>query len=404
MLDMIFDIVPGAGKICAILQSAGFQAYLVGGCVRDLLLGKTPKDWDLCTNAIPQQISKLFDKTLPTGLQHGTITVCLGQGIENHFEVTTFRIDGKYNDGRRPEMVYFVEKIEEDLARRDLTINAMAYDPISQTLIDPFGGQQDLQNKQIRTVGDASDRFQEDGLRIMRAARFAAQLEYIVDPTTWQAMKDNLDTLQKVSRERIKDELWKILATRNPLIGLLLLRDCGVLAQIDSEWARQENLRYLQDVDAIPMAEIETKFAVLCCNFASTTLERIGKELKLSNLEMKKIRFLLNTLEQFPFYLHNPTAHQARIFLAYLKNNAPANNSITQFFFLSEAIGLEAEQEMVLYQNEIVWARSELQINGNDLLVKGLVGPAIKTALDKCYQEILREPSHNTRQFLLTFI
>src|ERR1700690_2543711 len=168
------SINPLALQICQILQQAGFQAFIVGGCVRDLLLGVIPKDWDITTNATPQEIISLFPKTYPTGIKHGTVTVAMNEGIQNHFEVTTFRVEGEYKDGRRPEEVFFVNNIEQDLSRRDLTINSMAYDPINDKLIDPFGGKLDIDNHIIKAVGNPIDRFNEDGLRIMRAARFAA--------------------------------------------------------------------------------------------------------------------------------------------------------------------------------------------------------------------------------------
>lgn len=396
------QIDPWAKQVCSILQSFDHRAYLVGGCVRDLFLGQTPTDWDIATGASPTEVTSLFDKVIPTGLKHGTITVCLGPELQHHFEVTTFRIEGIYLDGRRPENVQFVQRIEEDLSRRDLTINAMAYDPIDNRLIDPFGGLQDLNNQIIRTVGQAKDRFQEDGLRIMRAARFAARLGYQMDPATLQGMQDSLDTLKLVSRERVKDELWKILATPLPSIGLQILRKCGALVQIEPEWGRPAILDGMVNVDLIPGAEIETKLTVLCATFASFTLDNLSQRLKLSRLESKKTAFLLKALDQFAIYLREQTAHQFRIFKAFLINQSPAPNSEKEFLLFSDAIGLDARQDFEQYAQEIVWPRTKLAIDGNDLLALGVSsGPQIKTLLDKCYQEILRQPSHNTREFLL---
>ena len=137
-------IHPLAIEVCRILDNNNYQAFIVGGCVRDLLLGVEPKDWDICTDASPQKVVELFPKTIPTGLQHGTVTVCMGEGIENHFEITTFRIEGEYADGRRPEEVFFVMSVEQDLARRDLTINAIAYDPLHHQMVDPYDGHNDF--------------------------------------------------------------------------------------------------------------------------------------------------------------------------------------------------------------------------------------------------------------------
>src|SRR5271157_2107741 len=218
-----------AVEVCRILQKAEYQAFIVGGCVRDLILGQKPKDWDITTDATPKKIMELFPKNIPTGLQHGTVTVCMGEGVENHFEVTTFRIEGQYSDGRRPDEVFFVMDVNQDLARRDLTINAIAYDPLSHRFEDPFNGVSDLQQGLIKAVGDPLVRFQEDGLRIMRVARFAARFGYSVDGHTFEGMKQSLDTLKKVSKERINDELTKILMSENPSFGLQLLQGSGAL-------------------------------------------------------------------------------------------------------------------------------------------------------------------------------
>ena len=206
---MEYPIPQGARTILAGLEAAGFQAYLVGGCVRDLLRGVEPQDWDICTSALPPQTEGCFPqaKIIETGLQHGTVTLCLDH---QHFEVTTYRADGPYSDGRRPDSVTFVPELREDLARRDFTVNAMALGLDGQVR-DFFGGQADLQNKVIRCVGDPDRRFQEDGLRLMRALRFSATLDYDVDPATAQAIRRNLPMLDRVAAERIQVELRKLL-------------------------------------------------------------------------------------------------------------------------------------------------------------------------------------------------
>jgi tRNA nucleotidyltransferase (CCA-adding enzyme) len=398
---------PLAYGICSILQEVGHQAYIVGGCVRDLHMGLVPKDWDICTDASPEEVVSLFSKTIPTGIKHGTVTVCMpaSDGTEHYFEVTTFRVEGEYLDGRRPEEVKFVKNIVEDLARRDLTINAIAYNPITQMVCDPFGGFQDIGSKIIRTVGDPNARFQEDGLRIMRAARFAARFGYTVEQATLEGMAANLEILKLVSAERIKDELWKTLAATKPSIGFDLLGRCGVLSQIEKEWTGKTFNITMGDLDQVPQAEIETKFAMLCSSFAVFVFDRLSEKLKLSNNEIKKIKFLLEALDQFAVYLRNQNAHQARVFLAYVKNKGPDVNSLREFLYFSDAIGLEARQDLEKYQDEIVWARSEMQINGNDLIQLNVKpGPAMKKLLDDCYQEILREPKHNNKEYLLKFI
>ena len=171
-------------QVCARISEAGFQAVAVGGAVRDVLLGKEPGDWDIATSAHPNEVLGLFRHTIPTGLQHGTVTVVTGKGAESHVEVTTYRGEGAYTDARRPDSVVFGVPLSEDLARRDLTVNAIAYDVAGDALFDPFGGVADLEAKRLRAVGVAVDRFTEDGLRVMRAVRFVAQLDFELDPDT----------------------------------------------------------------------------------------------------------------------------------------------------------------------------------------------------------------------------
>jgi tRNA nucleotidyltransferase (CCA-adding enzyme) len=224
------DLVPTpALRTLKVLQEAGYQAYLVGGCVRDSLLEKTPKDWDIATAALPAQVQSLFPKVLPTGIQHGTVTVFVeDQGIE----VTTYRTEGSYQDGRRPETVEFQTEIQADLGRRDFTINAMAWNPLTDELVDPFGGQADLQAKTIRAVGDPDSRFAEDGLRCLRAIRFASVLGFSVAQPTLQAIPNHLDTFKLVSMERIQAEFTKILLSQSVESGLQRLIETGLYQHV----------------------------------------------------------------------------------------------------------------------------------------------------------------------------
>lgn len=194
------------------ITDAGFEAYAVGGCVRDSILGRDPQDWDITTSATPEQVKMLFPRTIDTGIQHGTVTVM--QGKEG-FEVTTYRIDGKYEDSRHPKEVIFTPSLTEDLRRRDFTINAMAYND-KDGLIDIFGGMQDIENKIIRCVGDAMARFSEDALRIMRAIRFSAQLGYTIEESTKEAISKLAPNLRNISAERIQVELTKLMISPHP--------------------------------------------------------------------------------------------------------------------------------------------------------------------------------------------
>ncbi|MFN0063259.1 MAG: CCA tRNA nucleotidyltransferase [Myxococcaceae bacterium] len=209
------------------LQGASFRAFLVGGCVRDLLRGQVPKDYDVATSARPADVQGLFRRVIPTGIAHGTVTV-LSSGVA--IEVTTFRSEGGYVDGRRPTTVAFHNDVESDLSRRDFTMNAVAFDPIAGLCVDPFQGQVDLSRRLIRAVGDAGERFREDGLRALRAIRFAAVLGFDIEPATLSAIPQTLDVFRLVSMERVRDEFVKLLLSERPEKGLSLLLDQGLLS------------------------------------------------------------------------------------------------------------------------------------------------------------------------------
>ena len=226
-------IPAGAEQILHRLEEKGFEAYVVGGCVRDSLLGREPHDWDITTSATPQQVKKIFQRTVDTGLKHGTVTVLLDR---EPYEVTTYRIDGEYLDGRHPSGVTFTRSLREDLQRRDFTINAMAYSD-SRGLQDCFGGLEDLKKGMIRAVGDPMKRFGEDALRIMRAVRFAAQLGYAVEDETRRAMKTLAPTLSRVSAERIAAELEKLLVSPHPEM-IRMAWECGITAVVLPEFDR----------------------------------------------------------------------------------------------------------------------------------------------------------------------
>lgn len=271
--------------VCRTLSAAGHQAVAVGGAVRDAILGRAPGDWDVATSAHPEQVIALFPHTVPTGIQHGTVTVVTGRGAHSHVEVTTFRGEGAYTDARRPDHVRFGVPLVDDLARRDLRVNAIAYDPETDTLIDPYGGQTDIAERRLRAVGptgrvydDAVARFTEDGLRVMRAVRFAAALEFELDPETERGIAPALPSLARVSKERICDELRKILATRRPSRALAIAERTGILALILPEheagiaaWAaargqgRDAQLaRWLARIDAAePIARLAALLAEL---------------------------------------------------------------------------------------------------------------------------------------------
>lgn len=227
--DHLIDRVPeDVLGICRRLREKGKRGWIVGGCVRDLLRGKPAKDWDVATDARPEDVVRFFRKVIPTGIQHGTVTV-LVKGTP--YEVTTLRGEGAYSDGRRPDRVEFVDDITADLARRDFTVNAIAIDPVDGHMIDPFGGRADLDAHVIKAVGDPLERFAEDGLRVLRAARFAATLEASIDPETERAMGHEraLQTFRRVSAERVRDEWMKSMTARRPSVAFEVMRRTSIL-------------------------------------------------------------------------------------------------------------------------------------------------------------------------------
>jgi tRNA nucleotidyltransferase (CCA-adding enzyme) len=213
-------------EICKELRNAGERAWVVGGCVRDTLRDERVNDWDVATTARPKKVQKIFRKVIPTGVDHGTVTV-LWKG--NGYEVTTLRGEGAYSDGRRPDHVVFVEDIESDLARRDFTVNAIAYDPVEGKVVDPFGGMADMRDKLLRAVGDPRERFREDGLRILRGARFVATLEFELEEDTEAAFRGALDTFRKVSPERVREEWLKTMKATMPSRAFEVMRRTGIL-------------------------------------------------------------------------------------------------------------------------------------------------------------------------------
>jgi tRNA nucleotidyltransferase (CCA-adding enzyme) len=231
---LLSEIPPDVLALCRRLRAAGHQAHLVGGGVRDMFAGRPPADFDLATDARPDAVVALFNTfAIPTGLKHGTVTVLTE--TRRPVEVTTFRGEGEYLDGRRPVSVTYVDSLTEDLSRRDFTMNAIAFEPLDRQLTDPFDGQGDLSRRLIRAVGDPLVRFREDGLRPMRAVRQAAQLEFEVDPPTLAAIPQTLDVFRKVSAERIRDELYKMLAAPHPSRGLALMHETGLLGEVIPE-------------------------------------------------------------------------------------------------------------------------------------------------------------------------
>ncbi len=289
---------PGAAALLTQLHAAGYAAYAVGGCVRDSLLGLFPHDWDLCTSARPEQVIDLFGagQCIPTGLQHGTVTVKQGGSL---YETTTFRTEGNYSDGRHPDAVHFVPDVREDLARRDFTINAMAYSA-EEGLIDPFGGQADLAAGMVRAVGEPERRFEEDALRILRLYRFAARFGFAIDPATDAAARALAAHLDCVSAERIQEELLKLLAAPRP--GAYL--EPEVLAVILPELQPVEQPEQFAEVCCVidrlaPGAEgVSARLAALLCPLGETDARTALRRLKCSNALTDEVTALVKEADR----------------------------------------------------------------------------------------------------------
>lgn len=283
--------------ICRRLRERGKRGWIVGGSVRDLLRGAPAKDWDIATDARPNEVVDAFRKVIPTGIQHGTVTVVV-RG--EHYEVTTLRGEGAYSDGRRPDTVEFVDDITADLARRDFTINAIAIDPVDGKVIDPFDGQKDLERRVLRAVGVAEERFSEDGLRVLRAARFSATLDVAIDPETERAMGSAraLDTFKRVSAERVRDEWLKSMKAARPSVAFEAMRRTGLLAITSPEMVEsvgcEQNKWHVFDVWGHAMACLDACKPEPILRMAAL-LHDVGKP---------RTRAFSDKTEDFTFYEH----------------------------------------------------------------------------------------------------
>jgi tRNA nucleotidyltransferase (CCA-adding enzyme) len=401
-------------SVCATLTAAGHQAVTVGGAVRDALLGRAPGDWDVATSARPEHVLALFRHTIPTGLQHGTVTIITGKGIESHVEVTTFRGEGAYSDARRPDHVVFGVPLVDDLARRDLVVNAIAYDPANDQLIDPFGGRADLAAKRLRAVGDPVERFTEDGLRVMRAVRFAAKLEFTLDPATEAGIAAALPSLAKVSRERVSDELRKLLAAREPSRGLVVAVRTGIIATIVPELAIADAVAWAARIDrATPATRLAALFAPLARAELDDVSVRhvdravvahvaaIAKALKFSNAEADAAAVVVGVAHAPRWPPWNPA--EARRLLAEL--DAKLRPSAIDFWAsdaTSPSSALVPEARRVLAAREPL-AIADLAIGGKDILdeVHAPPGRVVGQILALLLVRVLDDPAQNTRELLL---
>ena len=429
----------GAAELLDTLHRAGYAAYVVGGCVRDSLLGLTPHDWDLCTSALPQQGMELFgaEKCIPTGLQHGTVTVKQGGGL---YEITTFRTEGTYTDGRHPDEVHFVPDVREDLARRDFTINAMAYNA-KEGLVDPFGGQADLQSGILRAVGVPHQRFTEDALRILRLYRFAARLGFSIDPPTAQAAQELCAHLDCVSVERIEEELAKLLRAPAPAAYL----DEKILGVVLPELSSEALAAAKPVVDACPAGEqaLPVRLAALLLSLGEDGTRRTLRRLRCSNACIEEtavlvreavpgvpVAFSSDTNRAIPSPALLPAAtgsHPSGRSSEKLPARPPVSLNIYTRKLLGQyglktvqrlaALGTALQPEHAadfaalselaerLDADGVCCRVSQLAVNGRDLMAAGVpAGPGIRKILEALLDGVIREEYPNERQALLAAV
>lgn len=426
------------GIILKTLHEANFEAYVVGGCVRDALLNREPNDFDVTTNAEPQEIKELFAKTIDTGLKHGTVTVRINK---KSYEVTTFRIDGEYLDNRHPKSVTFTKSLKEDLRRRDFTINAFAYND-KVGLVDYFDGLSDLNNKVIRSIDDPYKRFSEDGLRILRAIRFSAQLGFEIEDNTKRAMKDLAYLLENISKERIRDEFVKILMSNHPE-KLIEASELGLTKYFLSDFdillnTKQENPHHIYDVgrhtiEAIKVSKIDLiirlallfhdfgkpgtksfdekgithfyKHSILSENLANLCL----KSLKFPNLIIKKVCFLVAhhddeiiPKEKYVRRAINKISPELFPYLLEIRRcDIMAQSDLDKEKRLNDNKLIE-DYYLKIMENHDCLTLKDLKVNGEDLIGLGFKGKDIGKILSKMLKVVIDDPTKNSKKYLLS--
>ena len=394
-----FPLDPGAAALLTRLHAAGHAAYAVGGCVRDSLLGQTPHDWDLCTSATPEQVLELFGKAhcIPTGLKHGTVTVKHGGEL---YEITTFRTEGAYSDGRHPDHVAFVPDVKEDLARRDFTINAMAYNA-EEGLIDPFGGQSDLAAGIVRAVGEPQRRFEEDALRILRLYRFAARFGFAIDPATGQAARALCRHLDCVSEERIAEELSRLLAAPAP--GAYL--EAKVLAVIFPELDAAELPESRRILDALEpgMEHVPVRLAALLCPLGEAGARAALRRLKCSNALTGTVATLVREAAAgMPGAALTLTAKRflGRYDLATITDLTALCSA--RHPEQAEAFAALQQEAARLVETNACCRINQLAVNGRDLMDAGIrPGPGLRRVLDALLEQVLTGQLPNEKAALL---
>jgi tRNA nucleotidyltransferase (CCA-adding enzyme) len=438
---MKIDLPRKVSFIISNLSLHGFEAYAVGGCVRDAILAKEPKDWDIATSATPDEIKRIFRHTVDTGIEHGTITVLLGKEA---FEVTTYRIDGVYEDGRHPSSVTFTDNLLEDLKRRDFTINALAYNP-EVRLVDKVGGMKDLNHHLIRCVGDPKTRFEEDYLRILRGIRFSAQLGFKLEQHTIEGMAELAPNLSLISAERIREELVKLVTSHNPE-RIQEAYKLGITKVILPEWdaivgVEQKNVYHSQDVAGHTLTALKIVKADKILRL-SVLFHDMGKpEVKTTDLKgvdyfngheevgekivkevMNRLRFDKETIRKVArlvaYHNHplNTTPRAVRravnkigvelfpYYLAMRVGNIKAGSYYERKEKLKKVVIIRKLFLKIIHEKQCISLKG-LAINGGDLIELGIAsGPQIGKILNEMLEFVIDYPKYNTKEYLLPLI
>lgn len=387
-IQLPYEVEWVIGKI----RDAGYEAFAVGGCVRDTLLGRTPEDWDVTTSARPEAVKAIFERTVDTGLQHGTVTVLKNR---KGYEVTTYRIDGEYHDGRHPDSVEFTPNLLEDLKRRDFTINAMAYSH-ETGIVDEFGGMEDLKAGIVRCVGRPEDRFTEDALRLLRALRFSAQLGFEIEESTYAAIKTIAPNLAKVSKERVQAELTKLLLSAHPE-RILLLKETGLSAQIVPGFDAVFAPALFSKLSRLP-AEKSLRWAGFLLCQSTKQAEAVLKGLKMDNETIGNVsRMIEGAKETLP--LEKPAVRRAMS--RYTPYQLEGALKLKELMGSPDAEEIRRLREEIIRDGDCV-SLKDLAVKGRDLLEAGVErGPMVGEILNHLFDLVLLHPEKNDRELLL---
>ncbi len=370
------------------LNSAGFEAFIVGGCVRDHIMGIEPHDYDITTSALPKQVKEIFPHTVDTGIKHGTVTVILNKTT---YEVTTYRIDGEYKDNRHPEEVIFTDKLTGDLSRRDFTVNAIAYNHITG-FVDKFQGIEDINNRIIRGVGDPDKRFKEDALRMMRAVRFSARLDFEIEKNTLDAIKKNAKLIKNISAERIREELFKlILSSHNERLEILKQSKVAqyVLPELYSISCDYKRLNTLSPSIALRLAYIFAQIGEKNVKDMLIRLKSDGRTISLTSLLVKNAG------------IRAEDEYSMRRLISIAEESSPL------LIELICALSEEDNDKMTALYNSVkkdCCSLKSLAVKGSDITALGIKGKAVGNILDKALDYVLKYPEKNNRNELMEYV